>query len=98
MSRFLAVLQLGLGLLLLIAAATTLINLIFIAPRPETISVVNAIVGQLVVIVCFVALGRILMRRGWSKWKMSGTSQSTEADFQPVASSKLESEDGPSGN
>jgi hypothetical protein len=64
MTRFLAVLQTGLAAILFFIAAATLINMVLIAMRPETISVVNTIIGQTVMIVCLVALGRILWRKG----------------------------------
>jgi hypothetical protein len=67
MNRFLAVLQAGLAVLLFVVAIATLLNMVLIAMRPETISVVNTIVGQTVMIVCLVALGRILWRRGMSE-------------------------------
>ena len=64
MNRFLAALQVGLALLLFVIAIATLANMVLIAMRPETISVVNTIVGQTVMIVCLVALGRILWKKG----------------------------------
>ncbi len=45
-------------------AVGTLVNMAFIATRPETISVVNAIVGQTLMVVCLLALARILFRKG----------------------------------
>ena len=45
-------------------AVGTLINMVFIATRPETISVVNAIIGQTLMIVCLLALSRILFKKG----------------------------------
>ena len=95
MSRFLAVLQLGLGIILLIVAATTLINMLFIAPRPETISVVNAIVGQLVVIVCFLALGRLLIRRGWMHFRQHEATD--QAPAGRVSQQAAESDDDSTG-
>lgn len=67
MNRFLAALQAGLAALLFAIAIATLVNMVLIAMRPETISVVNTIIGQTVMIVCLVALGRILWRRGMSE-------------------------------
>jgi len=67
MNRFLAFLQAGLAVLLFVIAFATLVNMVFIAMRPETISVINTIIGQTVMIVCLVALGRILWRRGISE-------------------------------
>ena len=64
MKRFLAALQVVLALILFLIAVGTLINMVLIAMRPETISVVNTIIGQTVMIVCLIALGRILLKRG----------------------------------
>ena len=64
MNRFLAVLQAGLAVLLFVIALATLVNMVLIAPGVATIPVVNSIIGQTVMIVCLVALGRIMWRRG----------------------------------
>ena len=64
MNRFLAVLQVGLAIVLFVIAAATLVNMVLIAPGAATIPVVNTIIGQTVMIVCLIALGRILWRRG----------------------------------
>lgn len=69
MSKFTAVLQVIAALILIIAAVATLVNLIFISTRPETISVVNTMIGQGVLIICLFALGRILLRRGLKKFR-----------------------------
>ena len=71
MNRVLAVLQLGLALILFLFALATLVNMVLITTRPETISVVNTIIGQTVVIVCLVALGRILMKKGLARYSAS---------------------------
>ncbi len=64
MKKFVAFLQLGLALLLYLIVIATLINLAFISTRPETILVVNTLIGQGVISICLVALGRILWRKG----------------------------------
>ena len=69
MNRFLAGLQVGLALLLFVIAIATTINMVLIAMRPETISVVNTLIGQTVMIVCLVALGRILWKKGIAQFK-----------------------------
>jgi hypothetical protein len=38
---------------------------VLISSRPETISVVNAIIGQGLLIVCLAAFARILGRKAW---------------------------------
>jgi len=68
MHKLLAVLQIVLALILLVIAAGTLINMVLIAMRPETISVVNTLIGQTLMIVCLVALGRILLKKGRAKY------------------------------
>ncbi|MFM1897138.1 MAG: hypothetical protein RLZZ385_2212 [Pseudomonadota bacterium] len=64
MERFFAILQIFLAGLFLLMAASTLVNMVLIAFRPETISVVNALIGQTVLIVCFLALSRLLFKKG----------------------------------
>lgn len=78
MTKFLAVLQAGLAVILFLIAAATLVNMVLIAMRPETISVVNTIIGQTVMIVCLVALGRILWRKGIARFN-AATSDSYDS-------------------
>jgi NhaP-type Na+/H+ or K+/H+ antiporter len=82
MNRVLAVLQLGLALILFLFALATLVNMILITTRPETISVVNTLIGQIVVIVCLVALGRILMKKGLARFSSSRQPEAGAADEQ----------------
>ena len=65
MNKFLSVLQLLLAVLAAGLAVATLVNLVLISSRPETISVVNAIIGQGLLIVCLAAFARILGRKAW---------------------------------
>ena len=69
MNKLKAILQLALAAILVIAAAATLVNLILITMRPETISVVNAIIGQGVLIICLLVISRILFRNGKKRLK-----------------------------
>jgi CHASE2 domain-containing sensor protein len=69
MNKLKAILQLVLAAILMIAAAATLVNLILITMRPETISVVNAIIGQGVLIICLLVISRILFRNGKKRLK-----------------------------
>jgi|TARA_B110000263_G_scaffold53906_1_gene45271 membrane protein YdbS with pleckstrin-like domain len=71
MNKLKAILQLALAAILVIAAAATLVNLILITMRPETISVVNAIIGQGVLIICLLVISRILFRNGKMRFKVS---------------------------
>lgn len=64
MERMFGIFQLLFAGVFASAAIGTLINMVFIATRPETISVVNVIVGQTLLIVCLLALSRILFRKG----------------------------------
>jgi hypothetical protein len=69
MKKLIAYIQLFLALLCTIAGLTTLTNLVFISQRPETISVVNAIIGQGVLIIAFFALARVLYGKATAKIK-----------------------------
>ena len=69
MQKIIAILQLLCSVLLGLAAVATLINLALIITRPETISVVNTIIGQGVLIICLPALSRILFRKGLVNWR-----------------------------
>ena len=64
MDKLVAILQLGAATLIGIVAAATLVNLVLLSSRPETISVVNAMIGQGLVIICLIALANILFRKG----------------------------------
>ncbi|MCB1670176.1 MAG: hypothetical protein R3F41_16065 [Gammaproteobacteria bacterium] len=72
MSRTKAVLQILLALILFLVAVATLVNMALITMRTEdtdTISVVNTIIGQTVLIVCLVALGRIQLKKGLARYR-----------------------------
>ena len=56
--------QLFLALLLIILALATGFNLILISMRPETISVVNVIIGQGVLIVLLLAFANLCLKKG----------------------------------
>ncbi|MBM87696.1 MAG: hypothetical protein CMQ41_04905 [Gammaproteobacteria bacterium] len=63
MSKFLGLLQMLAAIVLIIFASATLVNSILISARPETISVVNAIIGQGVVIVALLSFATICVRK-----------------------------------
>lgn len=71
MQKLLAVLQLLLSLLALIAAGATTHNLYSLAFRPETISVVNTLIGQGVLIIALLVMSRVLFSRGLARWRAS---------------------------
>ena len=85
MNRFLAVLQVGLAVALFLIAAATMVNMVLIAMRPETISVVNTIIGQTVMIVCLVALGRILWSRGMAQLRVDAQGRVDASQKQDVS-------------
>ena len=65
MKKITAVLQLLLAVMIAVAAMATLFNLVRLVTRPETISVVSAMIGQGLIIICMAALARILGRKAW---------------------------------
>lgn len=69
MNKSLAVLQLLGAVILYAIALATLLNMVFISTRPETISVVNAYIGLGVLCICSLALGRIQWRKGLTRLK-----------------------------
>lgn len=64
MDRLFGILQLLFAGVFGAMAIGTLINMLFIITRPETISVVNAMVGQTLMVVFLLAIARILFRKG----------------------------------
>lgn len=78
MNRFVALLQLFLAAILALLAIATLVNSILIAPRPETISVLNAIVGQAVVIIALLALATISFRKGMGNLRREQVNQENQ--------------------
>ncbi len=64
MNKAVAVLQLLSAALLGVVVLAIVINLVLISTRPETISVVNTMIGEGVLIVCLLAMARILLRKG----------------------------------
>jgi len=64
MNKLVAVIQFIGSAGLSVVAMATLINLVFISTRPETISVVNTLVGQGVLIICLMVLATVLFKKG----------------------------------
>ncbi|PCI76656.1 MAG: hypothetical protein COB20_10025 [SAR86 cluster bacterium] len=64
MNKLVAVIQLIGSAGVSVVALATLINLIFISTRPETISVVNTLIGQGVLIICLLVLATVLFKKG----------------------------------
>lgn len=63
-TRLLGILQLVLSVVCLVIVVATAVNLGFIIMRPDSISVANAVIGQSVLIICFLALARVLLKNG----------------------------------
>lgn len=79
MKKFLAVLLLIAALILVLLAGSTAINLVFISMRPETISVLNVIIGQGVLIILLLALAKFCSNKGFrSLGSRSSTGASEE--------------------
>ncbi|MDX1490692.1 MAG: hypothetical protein R3332_05360 [Pseudohongiellaceae bacterium] len=64
MERLVGIFQIMFAGVFIAMALATLVNLGFILMRPETVSVVNSIIGQGVLIICMTAISRILFRKG----------------------------------
>ncbi len=64
MKKVIGFIQLLTALLLLISAAATGINMVLISSRPETISVVNVIVGQGILIILLLAFAKLCLKKG----------------------------------
>jgi len=64
MYRMIGVLYLLLSGVLAIMALATLVNMVLIAMRPETISVVNAAMGQIVVVIFLAVWARVFFVKG----------------------------------
>ena len=70
MKKVLGFVQLLLALLLAIAAVATGVNLVLISMRPETISVVNVIIGQGILIILLLALANLCLKKGRESLKL----------------------------
>jgi hypothetical protein len=78
MKKLLAMIQLITSALVSIMALATLINLIFISTRPETISVVNTLIGQGVLIVILLVLATVLFKKGLAGLKPDKLAESPD--------------------
>jgi hypothetical protein len=78
MNKLLAVIQLITSTLVSIIALATLINLIFISTRPETISVVNTLIGQGVLIIILLVLATVLFKKGLAGLKPDKLAESPD--------------------
>ncbi|PCJ22698.1 MAG: hypothetical protein COA96_13690 [SAR86 cluster bacterium] len=77
MNKFVALVQLAAALLLVIITGATAVNLILISTRPETISVVNTLIGQGILIICLLVIVRILLKKGMAG--LRGSNSATDS-------------------
>ena len=83
MNRLIAILQLLGAAVLFLFALLSLINILFIVTREETISVVNAMIGLGVLVICLTAIGTVLYKKGLHNWRnqeAAGTSGRITSD------------------
>ena len=78
MNKLVAIIQLLVSAIVSIMALATFVNLILISTRPETISVVNTLIGQGVLIICLLVLARVLFRKGLAGLKQGETLADTD--------------------
>ncbi len=71
MDRMIGILQLLLSGVLGTMALATLVNMVLIAMRPETISVMNAAMGQLVVVIFLAVWSRVFFVKGQERVRNS---------------------------
>lgn len=69
MNKFLAVLQMIAAVVLGILALATTVNLVLFSNNSQTLSVVNVLVGQGVLIVCLAAASNIIFRKGLGRYR-----------------------------
>ncbi len=69
MNKFLAVLQMVAAVVLGILALATAVNLVLFSNNSQTLSVVNVLVGQGVLIICLAAASNIIFRRGLNRYR-----------------------------
>jgi len=81
MNKVVAVIQLVASALVSVMALGTLINLIYITTRPETISVVNVMIGQGVLIICLMVLARVLFKKGLSGLRQEKLKSNSDASL-----------------
>lgn len=81
MSRFIAIVQILGGALLALLTVATVVNVVLIVANQEnSISVVNTMIGQGVLIIFLAAMARILTRRGLKAWRQTAGQASGPED------------------
>jgi hypothetical protein len=87
MDKLIAALQLLLSALLAVATIATVVNVVLITANQEnSISVVNVMIGQGVLIIFLAALSRILFRKGLLAWRAAGQAGEQGAGDDSTAS------------
>jgi L-lactate permease len=76
MNRFYAVMQVVLAAILYLISCAIAYNIVRIVFRPETISVVNAMIGLGVMLISFLALARISMKKGLANLRQLNSEKS----------------------
>lgn len=64
MKTFIGGFQLLMSLISLLVAIATLVNMILISSGPGSVSVVNTIIGQSILILFFLSLATVLFKKG----------------------------------
>lgn len=79
MNKFLAMLQMIAAVVLGILALATAVNMVLFSNNSQTLSVVNVLVGQGVLIICLAAASNIIFRKGLSRYR-SEAPQASESE------------------
>lgn len=74
------ILKLLLGVVLALSALASLVNLVFIVGREETISVLNAVVGLAVLFFFLAPLAHVLIRNSLRELRGSSVNTDSESD------------------
>ena len=83
MSKFKTILKLVVGIIFALCAVASLINLFFIVPRVETISVVNAVVGLGVLFFFLAPLAHVMIRNSLRELRVGPSADPVDSDSQP---------------
>jgi len=75
MNKLLALLQIFGALALAALAAAAIGNMVMMANMPDTISVVNLLIGVVVIVPCLLAIARLLLRRGLAGLRGEGRNE-----------------------
>lgn len=79
MLKFKPILKLLLGVILALSAVASLVNLLFIVGREETISVINAVIGLAVLFFFLAPLAHVLIRNSLRELKGDGADTDSQS-------------------